>query len=395
MIHYHRLGMVPEKHHITLRDENDKLMMEQCVTTKGFLGAYSILYYRDQPIAEATIPEDFPLPEYAPATPVATQRPQRRHIRTQDVPVGGDFVSARKTLLVNKDVHIGVIKPDAAPQHFFTNGDGDELFFMHRGSGTLESIYGTLDFRQQDYVLIPKGTPYRFHFKDNTAVVLCFEGKPHLGVPKEFRNETGQLSMFAPYCHRDFRIPQELVQYDAAKHGSGAFKLITKRNDRLTLHTYDKWPFDVVGWDGNLYPVAFNIRDYQPKTGLVHLPPTVHTTFAGNGFVVCSFVPRKVDYHERSIPCPYGHSSVDMDEILYYVEGNFTSRKGIDEESISLHPQGLPHGPHPGTYEASIGTTETNEMAVMCDTYDLLRMTPYAASIEDPDYHTSWIEHEG
>jgi homogentisate 1,2-dioxygenase len=222
--------------------------------------------------------------------------------------------------------------------------------------------------------------------------MLIFEGSEYINVPSEYRNNVGQITMFAPYTHRDFRLPERLLTFDEKLHGGPPYPQITKLNNELSVHMYQHWPYELAGWDGFLYPVAFNIHDYQPKTGLVHLPPTIHITFSGNNFVICSFVPRKTDFHEKAIPCPYGHASVDMDEILYYVAGNFTSRKGIESESISLHPMGVPHGPHPGTYAASVGTTETKELAVMMDCYKPLRLTAFASGIEDKDYHMSWVK---
>jgi len=289
---------------------------------------------------------------------------------------------------------LGVVKPTESPQRYFSNGDGDELFFVTQGSGYVDSVYGVLPFREHDYILIPKSTPYRLRLADDRGTLLFFEGRPRLGIPSDYRNRWGQLTDYAPYSHRDFRLPQELLAVEPEQR-SRPFELVVKASDELTIHRYKHFPLDVVGWDGVLYPVAFNIHDYQPKTGLVHLPPTIHTTFSGEGFVVCSFVPRKVDYHEKAIPCPYAHSSVDMDEVLYYVAGDFTSRKGIRPESISLHPQGVTHGPHPGTYEKSIGTERTNELAVMCDTHEPLRLTTVAAGLEDKDYHTSWVTRAG
>jgi homogentisate 1,2-dioxygenase len=224
--------------------------------------------------------------------------------------------------------------------------------------------------------------------------LLIFEGRPRLGIPGEYRNRWGQLTDFAPYGPRDFRLPRELLPIEPAQREQ-PFEMVVKMSDQLTVHRYPYFPLDVVGWDGVLYPVTFNIHDFQPKTGLIHLPPTIHTTFAGEGFVVCSFVPRKVDYHPQAIPCPYAHASVDMDEVLYYVSGNFTSRRGIGPESISLHPQGVTHGPHPGTYEKSLGKERTDEVAVMCDTYEPLRLTTVAAGVEDKDYHQSWLTKEG
>lgn len=396
MIHYHRLGSVPPKNHVT-HYEDGKLLMEQCVTRVGFDSTYSILYYRTPPTDEFSV-RSTELPGFCPIEPVAEQPLHRRHFRTQDLKTDGDFLTARCTILMNDDVRVGICKANQPAKDWFSNGDGDECWFAYEGGGILESVYGLLPFKKHDYVIIPKGTPYRLHPEGGKGTFLVFESSSYVDLPKQFRNQSGQVTMDAPYSHRDFRIPQEMLKFDEAKHGKGPYPLIVKHANRITVHEYRHFPWDLAGWDGIMYPVAFNIHDYQPKTGSVHLPPTIHITFAGRGFVICSFVPRKVDYFDRdglkAIPCPYGHASVDCDEILYYVEGNFTSRKGIEAQSISLHPMGVPHGPHPGTYQRSIGTDRTGEMAVMCDTFKPLLMTPLADTIEDKDYHYTWVKRE-
>ncbi len=392
MIQRHQLGKVPPKPHTAFYDDSGKLLMEQCVTRRGFEGAYSILYFKIPPTDENAV-DSVSVNGFCPFELVEDQPLHRRHVKTQDMPAGGDFLTGRRTMMVNADVQIGICKPTEPPKNFFSNGDGDELYFVKKGSGYVESVYGILPFRKYDYLMIPKGTPYRIHLDGNEGTMLVFEGSQFLGIPKEYRNEVGQITMYAPYTHRDFRLPTELLKFDEAKHGKPPYPQITKLGNKLSAHTFEHWPYELEGWDGFLYPVAFNILDYQPKTGLIHLPPTIHITFTGNNFVVCSFVPRAVDFHEKAIPCPYGHASVDMDEILYYVEGNFTSRKGIESESISLHPMGIPHGPHPGTYEASIGVKRTSELAVMCDTYKPLIKTKFADTLEDKDYHLTWVKH--
>jgi homogentisate 1,2-dioxygenase len=396
MIHYHRLGSVPSKHHVT-HYEDGKLLMEQCVTRVGFESTYSILYYRTPPTDEFSV-RSAELPGFCPIEPLAEQPLHRRHFRTGDLQTDGDFLTARRTVLMNDDVRVDICKPNQPAKDWFSDGDGDECWFAYEGGGTLESVYGILPFRKHDYVIIPKGSPYRLHPEGGKGTFLVFESSSYVDLPRQFRNESGQITMDAPYSHRDFRIPQEMLAFDEARHGKGPYPLIVKRANRITVHEYQHFPWDLAGWDGIMYPVAFNIYDYQPKTGSVHLPPTIHITFAGRGFVICSFVPRKVDYFDRdglkAIPCPYGHASVDCDEILYYVEGNFTSRKGIEAQSISLHPMGVPHGPHPGMYERSIGTDRTSELAVMCDTFKPLLMTPVADTIEDKDYHYTWVQRE-
>jgi len=393
MIQRHQLGRVPPKPHTVFRDAGEKLLMEQCVTRRGFEGPYSILYFKTPPTDEFAV-EPLEVPDFCPCQPVDAQPLHRRHVRTQDHQPAGDFLTGRRTLLFNADIQVGICKPVEPPRLFFSNGDGDECWFIHSGSGVLESLYGILPFREHDYLLIPKSTPYRLHFAGHRGTCLVFEGRGTIGIPREFRNEWGQISMFAPYTHRDFRLPERLITFDQKLHGKPPYPQVNKLSDELTVHEYRHWPYELEGWDGFVYPVAFNIHDYQPKTGLIHLPPTIHITFSGPHFVICSFVPRLVDYHEQAIPCPYGHASVDMDEILYYVAGNFTSRKGIESQSISLHPQGVPHGPHPGTYEASIGVKRTRELAVMMDCYKPLRLTRFAAGIEDKDYHLSWVSRE-
>ncbi len=392
MIHRHQLGKVPPKPHTTMY-EGDKLLMEQCVSKEGFDGPFSILYFRTPPTDETQV-EKMTVPGFCPYEIVEEQMLHRRHIRTQDIQVDGDFLTARRTTLVNDDIQIGICKPNQPAKHFFSNADGDECWFAFDGGGVLESVYGVLPFKKHDYVIIPKVTPYRIHPEGGKGTFIVFESSTNIDIPQEWRNRSGQLTMFAPFSHRDFRIPQELLKYDETKHGTGPWPMVIKKGDRLTTHIFEHFPHEVVGWDGFLYPVAFNIHDYQPRMGMVHLPPTVHTTFAGGGFVICSFVPRKVDFHEKAIPCPYGHAAPDCDEILYYIEGNFTSRKGIEPESISLHPAGIAHGPHPGTYAKSVGTDRTNELAVMCDTLKPLKMTKFADTIEDKDYHFSWVRRE-
>ncbi len=394
MIQRHTLGRVPAKPHTTFYDDDGKLLMEQMVTREGFNGPFSILYYRVPPTDEFSV-EPLELPDFCPHQLLERQPLHRRHIRTQDLQPGGDFLTARRTLMVNRYLQIGIVKVDEPAVHFFSNGDGDECWFIKEGSGYLESVFGILPFKKHDYVLIPRSTAYRLHFDNDTATAMVFEGRPWIGVPKDYRNAYGQITDYAPFTHRDFRIPERLLDPAGVDGYEMPFSIVTKQMDDLTVHRYKHFPLDVVGWDGFVYPVAFNIHDFQPKTGLVHLPPTIHTTFAGDGFVICSFVPRHTDFHEKAIPCPYAHASVDMDEILYYVEGNFASRKGIDSESVSLHPLGVSHGPHPGTYEASIGKTRTDELAVMCDSYDPFRLTKFAAGIEDEDYHQTWVTREG
>ena len=409
MIDYHRLGIMPKKNHTWMRNPQGHLYQEHCLTRAGFDKAYSILYHHNPPTVElataasALDGTDF-VPQALPNGELDFPR-RRRHVDTCLHQPGGTWLGNRKAAMYNDDMIVSIARPLENSPEFFSNGDADELVFFQEGSGRLESVFGVLEFQQGDYVLIPRATVHRFvfDFEKSPVYALVFEGLEDIQIPPYFRNEFGQLKLDAPYSHRDFKRPERLCWDPAtplpmAPEGHG-YKLVIKRVGRLSDHVMKHYPLDIVGWDGWVYPIAFNIMDYQPKTGQIHLPPTSHTTFSSacgvHGehcrYVICSFVPRKVDYHERSIPCPYNHSSPDCDEILFYVRGNFTSRKGIHPGSISLHPTGLPHGPHPGAYEASIGSTETHELAVMMDTFKPLRLTRYGASIEVGDYHETWI----
>lgn len=400
MIHRHTLGLIPAKPHTTLYSSSGKLLMEYCATRQGFDGIFSILYYENSPTDEFKA-EQLKLPAFCPPRIAKDQSLKRRALGTDKISAAGNYYSGRKTLFCSDNLQVAVCKPCEESTNFFSNGDGDELYFVYEGEGVLESPYGLLPFKKHDYLLIPKATPYRITCsgvreessasKTAKPVFLIFEGRPFMGIPKEYRNSAGQISMYAPYSHRDFKVPESLLLYDVETHGTGPFQHITKWNDSLSIHYYKEFPFAALGWDGLLYPVAFNIHDFQPKTGLVHLPPTIHTTFAGQGFVVCSFVPRIVDYHPNAIPCPYAHGNNDMDELIYYVAGNFSSRKGVGEQAVTLHPRGISHGPHPGRYKGSIGTKKTEELAVMCDTYGSLLLTETAISLENPEYHKSWV----
>jgi homogentisate 1,2-dioxygenase len=295
---------------------------------------------------------------------------------------------SRRLLFTNSDIGVWLGCPTESEPTLVANADGDELTFVHQGSGRVESPLGVLTFAAHDYVYVPQGMPHRFHL-DAPSTLLTMEARSPLRVPKQYRAPEGQLSMYAPYTHHDFAAP---AWPDGGPESLRApRRLIVQNGGSLTAFELSNDPFDVVGWDGQVWPFVFPILAFQPKTGLVHLPPTIHTTFAGEGYVVCSFVPRVVDFADNAIPCPYPHSSPDCDEILFYVEGNFTSRKGVGPNSMTLHPRGLPHGPHPGTYEASIGTNRTDELAVMIDTFRPLLPTAFAGAIEDPGYNQSWV----
>jgi len=376
-------GDVPSKPHIAFRGGDGALRYEECLTRQGFDGPYTILYHLGRPHeGSAGRPmRGFPVPEARPLPPLA-----RRHYRTGALPPGGTAAFSRVPLLFNEDVVLSVARPTEDDTTYFSNGDGDDLVFVLRGGGTLKSPFGDLVFRELDYVYVPKGVVHRFELaqglEQHWLVVECTGG---LGLPSSYRNAIGQLRMDAPYSHRDFRAPVFEGPRD-----EGLRSLVIKRGGAFHGVDLVRSPFDVIGWDGTVYPFAFSILDFQPRVGSVHLPPTVHGTFAARGALVCSFVPRPLDFHPEAVPCPYPHASVDIDEVLFYASGDFTSRRGIGVGSISHHPAGVPHGPHPGAYETSIGQRHTRELAVMLDVAAPLARTEPAASIEDPDYHASF-----
>jgi homogentisate 1,2-dioxygenase len=386
MIDRLQLGLVPEKPH-TVHKVDGGLTYEECFTRQGFDGAYSILYHRRHPARAAawqpskhgwTQPAAFP-----------EELLRRRHFLTPRLPTGGSMLDQRTPLLFNAELTVLVSRPTVSDTAYFANGDGDELHFIHEGAGTIESGHGVLPFQAGDYVFLPRSTIHRWLIA-KPSYVLTMEAHSWIDIPHNFRNPAGQLKMDAPYSHRDFGRPEWPAGGIERAAAQGPRRLVAKKQGRFTEYEQREQILDVVGWDGYVWPFTFPIEKYQPKTGLVHLPPTIHTTFTGGRFVVCSFVPRLTDTHPQAIPCPYPHSSVDCDEILFYVRGNFTSRRGVGPGSISLHPSGVIHGPHPGAYEASIGTHRTDELAVMVDTFSPLEATAAAAGIEDPDYMKSW-----
>jgi homogentisate 1,2-dioxygenase len=352
--------------------------------TKGFSGIQSILYHMHPPtrVSETRVIRDW-------ATPWEEEGANRhRHLHTYNATTGGDPIDGRKHWMGNEDVALATVTPDKNMEFFYRNSDGDEVIFVHEGEGILETVFGNLPYRSGDYLVIPVGTTYRVEIKSEKTRFFIIETFGEIVPPKRYLNEFGQLMEHSPYCERDIRVPEML----SPQEERGSFEVRVKARNRLHSYIYDFHPFDVVGWDGYLYPWAFNIDDFEPITGSIHQPPPVHQTFSGPNFVVCSFVPRMYDYHPQAIPAPYFHSNVNSDEVLYYVKGNFMSRRGIQEGSITLHPSGIPHGPHPGKVEASIGKDRTEELAVMVDTFRPLKMTRAAHEIEDDAYMYSWLE---
>ena len=385
MMFYRQMGRIPHKRHTMFKKEDGSLFREQVMGTRGFSGTQSILYHHYMPteVLKSVLISSY-LPEYEEQASL-----KHRLFLTNMTVKKGDALSAREYILGNQDLLIGTASVNEPMKSYYRNGDGDEMLFVHYGSGKLETMFGTISYRPGDYLLIPIGTIYRMIPDEQEETKLLFiESFSQITTPRRYRNEYGQMLEHSPFCERDFRGPEKLETYDQ----KGEFEVVTKSRESLHSHLLGHHPLDVVGWDGYLYPWAFNVEDFEPITGRIHQPPPVHQTFEGNNFVVCSFVPRLFDYHPEAIPAPYYHSNVNSDELLYYVKGNFMSRKGVQLESITLHPSGIPHGPHPGKTEASIGKKETLELAVMIDTFHPLKVVKKASKIEDSSYMFSWVE---
>jgi homogentisate 1,2-dioxygenase len=381
------VGELPELPHTALRGGDGKLRHEECLTRDGFDGPYTIMYHADRPHtaepATATHGWEIPVPADDKPQPLA-----RRHYRSQELPRrGGPPLDARVPLLFNDDVVISAVHADEADPVYFANGDGDDLYFVAEGGGVLRTPLGDVTFAARDYVFVPKGLLHRFVPDDCPQSWLSIECAAGFGLPAQWRNAVGQLRMDAPVGHRDFRRP---VFAGPRPLDEGLRDLVVKRSGAFHGFRYAHAPLDVVGWDGAVYPWAFPISRFRPRVGLVHLPPTVHGTFATRGALICSFVPRPLDFHPDAIPCPYPHSSVACDEVIFYCAGNFTSRKGVGPGSLSHHPAGVIHGPHPGAYEGSIGAKTTDELAVMLDTTHPLHATDACRAVEDAGYHTSF-----
>ena len=383
MTFYHRVGEIPHKRHTQFRKPDGGLYREEVMGLEGFSGIQSILYHHFlPPRVVKTELLGAAKPEYAEFGAV-----RHRAFRTADLPAGGDAISSRRDILGNNDVVLGLSHPTKSMDYFYRNAQAYEMWFVHEGHGVLRSQFGRLPFEPGDYIVIPYGTTWQVMLEGDSARFFTLESTSRIEPPKRYRNEYGQLLEHAPYCERDIRVPQELETVT----DNGQYEVRVKARDTLSRHILDHSPLDVVGWDGYLYPWIFNIRDFEPITGRIHQPPPVHQTFQGWNYVVCSFVPRLFDYHPQGIPAPYNHSNVNSDEVIYYCDGNFMSRKGIDKYDITLHPSGLPHGPQPGATEASIGKEKTDEVAVMVDTFHPLNITVDALEMEKPEYMASWL----
>lgn len=385
MPYYHRLGKIPHKRHTQFRKEDGSLYAEQLFSTEGFSNDYSLLYHAFAPTDIISTDE-----LYSVQPQVAEEKMlKHRSFEGFNITPEKDYLSSRKAILINNDCHIVLAAPQASmADYFYKNADADEIIFVHEGSGILKTMYGNLDFAYGDYLVIPRGTIYQITFHNENNRLFIVESFSPIRFPSRYLSKYGQLLEHSPYCERDIRAPKDLVTMEL----KGDFLIKTKKKGNMYGIHYGHHPFDVVGWDGCCYPYAFSIHDFEPITGRVHQPPPVHQTFEGHNFVVCSFCPRLFDYHPQAVPAPYNHSNIDSDELLYYVDGDFMSRKNVTRGMITLHPGGIPHGPHPGAVEKSIGAKETKELAVMVDTFHPLQLTVEALRIENPGYTMSWAE---
>ena len=384
MSRYHSLGKIPHKRHTTFKKEDGGLYQEELFGTAGFAGRSSLIYHLYPP---TVVSEIVKIGDIMPK--IAIEKNMKAlSFKGFSLKPEQDFIKSRKTLFVNGDMQIGLAAPKSfSKDYFYRNSDADEMLFIHKGSGTLKTMYGNLDFKYGDYLIIPKGTTYQIDFNDKDNRILYIESFAEITTPARYRNNYGQFLEHSPFCERDFRLPKDLKTHDE----KGEFVIYSKKQGVMWRYTHTNHPFDVVGWDGFNYPYAFSIFDFEPITGRVHLPPPIHQQWESAGFVVCSFVPRLYDYHPEAIPAPYHHSNIDSEEILYYVDGDFMSRNNIDKGQITLHPGGIPHGPHPGAIERSVGKKETKELAVMIDPFRPISITEEALKLEVNDYYKSWL----
>ena len=382
---YHKLGKIPPKRHTIFKKPDGNLYYEQLFGTIGFDGMSSLMYHIQRP---TMVKEVISSVDVSPK--IAVQKNMSaRLLKGMEVSPKDDFLESRELVLVNSDILIGLAAPrKSLKSYFYKNADADELLFIHQGSGTLRTLLGNISFEYGDYLVIPRGMIYQIDFDTEENRLLYAESYHPVYTPKRYRNWFGQLLEHSPFCERDYKLPQNLETHDEA----GEFIIKVKKEGMLHEIVYASHPFDVVGWDGYNYPYGFSIHNFEPITGRVHQPPPVHQTFETSAFVVCSFCPRLYDYHPQSIPAPYNHSNIDSDEVLYYVDGDFMSRNNIEKGHITLHPGGIPHGPHPGAYERSIGQKETQELAVMIDTFKPLKITENALKLDDGKYFQSWLE---
>ena len=385
MPRYHKLGDIPKKRHTIFKDKNGNFLYEELFGTIGFDGMSTLMYHTQRPTQVKEI-----LKTYSVSPKAAVQNNMRSMMLNGfSVKPVSDFLESRKSILFNDTCQINLAAPTSSlSDYFYKNTDSDEVLFVHKGSGKLKTFLGNIDFSYGDYLVIPRGVIYQIDFNDENNRLFIVESKSPIYTPKRYRNWFGQHLESSPYCERDMHPPSELLTHNE----KGDFLIKIKKKGAIHECIYASHPFSVVGWDGYNYPYKFSIHDFEPITGRVHQPPPVHQTFETNSFVICSFVPRLYDYHPKAIPAPYNHSNIDSDEVIYYVDGDFMSRNNVDKGYISLHPAGIPHGPHPGSMEKSIGKKETHELAVMVDTFKPLMVTQEALDIDDGKYYKSWFE---
>ena len=385
MPRYHKLGDIPSKRHTVFKNKNGRFYYEELFGTIGFDGMSSLMYHTQRPTQVKEI-----LNTYSISPKAAIENNLKSMMLAGfNIEKESDFLKSRKVILFNNNCQISLASPTKSQkEYFYKNTDSDEVIFIHKGSGKLRTFLGNIDFKYGDYLVIPRGVIYQIDFNEENNRLFIVESKSPVYTPKRYRNWFGQHLESSPYCERDLHPPNELETFDEI----GDFLIKIKKDDSIHECVYAAHPFSIVGWDGYNYPYKFSIHDFEPITGRIHQPPPVHQTFETSNFVICSFVPRLYDYHPNAIPAPYNHSNIDSDEVIYYVDGDFMSRKNVDEGYISLHPAGIPHGPHPGLMEKSIGKKETKELAVMVDTFQPLKVTDYAVKIDDGKYYQSWLE---
>jgi homogentisate 1,2-dioxygenase len=385
MAHYHKLGKIPSKRHTTFRKPDGSLYSEQLISSEGFSSEYTLTYHQHPPTLVSAIEE---VKDVAPQF-IELDLMVKRNFSGFDLKPEGDFLSGRKTVLGNNDLYIALAAPSVKKSDFFfKNSQAHEMVFVHKGEGILKTMLGHIDFVPGDHLIIPKGITYQMEFKGEDNRLFIVESFTPFRFPKRYLSSNGQLLENAPIYERDIRLPEQLDSFDEL----GDHKVLIKRDDKLYTYHYQSHPFDIIGWDGCYYPYALSIHEFEPITGRVHQPPPVHQTWEAHNFVTCAFVPRLYDYHPQAIPAPYNHANLDSDEVLYYVDGDFMSRNNIEKGQITLHPMGVAHGPHPGAVERSIGQKETQELAVMVDTFKPLKLTQTALDIEVKDYYKSWMK---
>jgi len=386
MPRYHTLGSIPSKRHTVFKDSDGNFLYEELFGTIGFDGMSTLLYHTQRPTQVKEI-----LKSYNVSPKIAVEKNMKSlSLRGFEVAPEEDFLKSRVPILVNKDCQISLASPSASLRsYFYKNTDSDEVIFIHKGAGKLRTMLGNIDFSYGDYLVVPRGVIYQIDFETKVNRLFIVESKSPIYTPKRYRNWFGQMLEHAPFCERDMHPPSEIETFNEA----GDFLMKVKKQDYMHEYIYAYHPFSVVGWDGYNFPYKFSIHDFEPITGRVHMPPPIHQTFEAAGFVICSFVPRLYDYHPQSVPAPYNHSNIDSDEVLYYVDGDFMSRNNIEVGQITLHPAGIPHGPHPGAMERSIGKKSTEELAVMVDTFAPLMVTEEALKLADDDYYKSWLNH--